>query len=545
MEQTKKPRIVIIGAGMAGLTAANKLYTSISRGGSMDDAALELLVVEGGSRIGGRINTSEFGGNRVEMGATWIHGIDGSPIHGIAKEIQALVSEQPWECMHGFLDGSVTMAEGGHEVSPCIVERVSTLFRVLMGFAGNPWEEGSSSSKDDKYYYDIAAEALEACAGRGGSLGSFLRKGLEIYWQRSDHHLRDETIRALEEATFSMHENTQRTYTSAGDLFRLDFIAEREYRMFPGEEVTIARGYSSIIDHLASALPKGMIQLNRKVSRIQWDLAGHYGRCCEDDDANRPVKVHFSDGSVLSADHVIVTVSLGVLKAGISQQGRGLFCPPLPDFKIEAISRLGFGVVNKLFIQEGPSHRSDNFPFLQMAFHPSDSEISNCRKMKVPRWMRRTASICPIHKNSNILLSWFAGDEALELEELMDQEIIDGVSSTVSCLLSNPNPNPDQSKKLCNGGSNRGLDINITRVLRSKWGSDPLFLGSYSYVQVGSSGDDLDALAEPLPNAESLFRLQILFAGEATHRTHYSTTHGAYFSGLREANRLLEHYQAN
>lgn len=534
----KKPRIVIIGAGMAGLTAANKLYTS---SGSVD--AFELLVVEGGSRIGGRINTSEFGGNRVEMGATWIHGIDGSPIHGIAREIRALESEQPWECMHGFMDGPMTMAEGGHEVSPSVVESVSTLFRVLMGFAGKPWE-GCSNLKE-KEYYDIAAKALEVCEGSTGgsdkvSVGSFLRKGLEIYWLK---HPKDERTRAMEEATFAMHENTQRTYTSAGDLLRLDFMAEREYRMFPGEEVTIARGYSSIIEHLASALPKGMIQLDRKVSRIQWNLEAHpssvaleNGYC---DGSDKPVKVHFSDGSVISADHVIVTVSLGVLKAGISE-GWGLFSPPLPDFKREAISRLGFGVVNKLFLQLGPSHQSGDFPFLQMAFHPSDSELRN---QKVPLWMRRTASLCPIHRNSNILLSWFAGDEALQLEKLIDEEIIDGVLSTMSCLLSKPDLK-NSSKESCNGSS--GSSIDIKQVFKSKWGSDPLFLGSYSYVQIGSSGDDLDTLAEPLPrvgHGECDFRLQILFAGEATHRTHYSTTHGAYFSGLREANRLLKHYQ--
>lgn len=536
---TKKPRIVIIGAGMAGLTAANKLYTS-TRGGSM--GAFELLVVEGGSRIGGRINTSEFGGNRVEMGATWIHGIGGSPIHGIAHEIRALESEQPCECMDGFTDGPKTMAEGGYELSPSIVERISTLFRVLMRFAGNAMEGCLNPEEED--YYDIAAKALEVCERSSGglnkvSIGSFLRKGLEIYWEK---HSRDEGIAVMEEAVFAVHENTQRTHTSAGDLSNLDFLAEGEYRMFPGEEITIDRGYSSVIEYLASALPQGMIQLGRKVSRIDWNLKApqssrvpENGHC---DSSNRPVKLLFSDGSLTFADHVIVTVSLGVLKAGISEEW-GLFNPPLPYFKRDAISRLGFGVVNKLFLQLDTRHHCEKFPFLQMAFHPSDSEL---RQWKVPWWMRRTASLCPIHKNSDILLSWFAGEEALELEKLTDQEIIDGISSTVSCFLLEADLK-NSSKKLCNGSTSSS--IKFAKVLKSKWGSDPLFLGSYSYVQVGSSGEDLDALAEPLPSSgysEQEFGLQILFAGEATHRTHYSTTHGAYFSGLREANRLLEHY---
>lgn len=36
-------------------------------------------------------------------------------------------------------------------------------------------------------------------------------------------------------------------------------------------------------------------------------------------------------------------------------------------------------------------------------------------------------------------------------------------------------------------------------VLRSCWHSAPYTRGSYSYVAVGSTGDDIDLLAQPLP----------------------------------------------
>jgi spermine oxidase len=49
----------------------------------------------------------------------------------------------------------------------------------------------------------------------------------------------------------------------------------------------------------------------------------------------------------VEADHVILTVSLGVLK---SLSG-GLFTPPLPHRKLKAISALGFGVMDKILLR--------------------------------------------------------------------------------------------------------------------------------------------------------------------------------------------------
>ncbi|XP_010526397.1 PREDICTED: probable polyamine oxidase 5 [Tarenaya hassleriana] len=552
----KKPRIVIIGAGMAGLTAANKIYTSSSD-------MFELSVVEGGSRIGGRINTSEFSGERIEMGATWIHGIGGSPgmggspVYRIARDTGSLVSDEPWEDMDSTIDKPRTFAEGGFELEPSILEPISGLFKALMGLVqGREIVEDDGDLGCGADVYDIVATRV--CSSRNGSVrsvGSFLKSGFDAYWDALGN--REEvkgygnwSRKSLQEAIFAMFSNTQRTDASADDLCTLDFAAESEYQMFPGEEITIAKGYLSVINHLASVLPQGLIQLNRQVTKIDWQT----GEVASDDsktivgngfDDHRPVKLYFSDGSVLVADHVIVTVSLGVLKAGVSCE-QGMFSPPLPDFKVEAIKRLGFGVVNKLFIEM----MQRDFPSLQLVFDRADSEF---RFKKIPWWMRRTATISPIHSNSKVLLSWFAGKEALELEKLTDEEIINGVSTAITCL-TGKEAKRNTSKKLgslCNGNAN----AKFTRVLKSAWGSDPLFLGSYSYVAVGSSGDDLDSMAEPLPKIEKagegnsdserarVHKLQILFAGEATHRTHYSTTHGAYCSGLREANRLLEHYK--
>jgi monoamine oxidase len=56
--------VVVIGAGMAGLTAARAL----------GEAGLRVLVVEARNRIGGRILTQHVDGEAIELGAEFIHG---------------------------------------------------------------------------------------------------------------------------------------------------------------------------------------------------------------------------------------------------------------------------------------------------------------------------------------------------------------------------------------------------------------------------------------------------------------------------------------
>ncbi|KAJ4806964.1 hypothetical protein LUZ62_019530 [Rhynchospora pubera] len=495
-----KAKIVIVGAGIAGLTAAHRLHAASHN-------LFDLTVFEAGNRIGGRILTADFAGDRIEMGATWIHGIEGSPVYAIATEHNLLEeSSCYWERMDGFPSNPLTVSEGGFTVNHDNLARpISSLYRRLMDDA----RTGHATSAD----------------GDPG-VGAYLRRGLQQYQATrtatSNTALGDDTwsLEALEESLFAMEECTERTCTSADNLSDLNLSAESEYREFPGDNITIAKGYSRIVEHLASALPPGTIHLGKKLRLVEW---------CSGDGASPPVRLHFSDDSVVDVDHVIVTVSLGVLKAGIGKEdGKGIkFDPALPDFKREAIGRLGFGVVDKLFMEVETESR-EAFPYVRMAFCQDMEENGSKRHAsKIPWWIRKTESICPIYRESHVLLAWFAGKEAMCLESLDDKEIISGVHATFDGFL-------PSNKAGCR----------IASVKRSRWGTDPLFLGSYSYVSVASSVDDLDLMAEPLPRGkgDEVPRLQILFAGEATHRTHYSTTHGAYYSGIREADRLLRFY---
>ncbi len=85
----RRCRVAIIGAGAAGLSAAQELLPKllIEKSEPQGDDKLEpLIILEARDRIGGRINTAELSnGVKVDMGAAWVHGT-GVPCGSDGKE---------------------------------------------------------------------------------------------------------------------------------------------------------------------------------------------------------------------------------------------------------------------------------------------------------------------------------------------------------------------------------------------------------------------------------------------------------------------------
>lgn len=80
--------VVIVGAGVAGLAAATEL-----RANGFDD----VVVLEARDRIGGRVWTDTIGdGFPIDLGASWIQGIDGNPIAAIARENDIATHRTDW-----------------------------------------------------------------------------------------------------------------------------------------------------------------------------------------------------------------------------------------------------------------------------------------------------------------------------------------------------------------------------------------------------------------------------------------------------------------
>ena len=70
-------RVVVVGAGIAGLTVANALA----------QAGVACVVVEARDRIGGRLHTIDLAGCPVDMGGSWIHHPIGNPLRAFADQV--------------------------------------------------------------------------------------------------------------------------------------------------------------------------------------------------------------------------------------------------------------------------------------------------------------------------------------------------------------------------------------------------------------------------------------------------------------------------
>lgn len=262
------------------------------------------------------------------------------------------------------------------------------------------------------------------------------------------------------------------------DRMSLAAYIEAPYTEFAGGNHVLPGGYGQVVEALAKGLD---VRLREPVIKLVHDAEG--------------VAVRTPSGTLLGS-HAIVTVSVGVLQAGHIE-----FDPPLPAPKQAAIERLDMGNLEKVLLCfEEPfwrtQARSPNFFYIA----ESPGESPGFTDWSVPAG--RPALIC-----------LYGGNTARRmLAEREDEEIAAGALEALRDIFGPDVPAP--------------LATHVTR-----WREDPWALGSYSYLPVGSSQDDMRALGKPVGE-------RLLFAGEAAEPLLFATVQGALMSGLREALRI-------
>ena len=221
------------------------------------------------------------------------------------------------------------------------------------------------------------------------------------------------------------------------------------------------------------------------------------------------VEVVCENGEVLKADHVVLTAPLGVLKSGSIA-----FDPPLPEWKLGPIQRLGFGNLNKvILVYEQPfwNVEQDMFGLLREAEVPDSLDQEDYAANRGRFYLFWN---CIKTTGLPLLVALMAGDAAHQAESISDAELVAGVTQDLALMFK-------QTK----------VPLPIETIV-TRWGNDRFARGTYSYVGATSQPSDYEAMAQPIGNLH--------FAGEATCGTHPATVHGAYISGLRAASDIID-----
>ncbi|CAK9807638.1 Spermine oxidase [Anthophora quadrimaculata] len=471
---SKSPRIVIVGAGASGIAAAAKL---------LENGFEDILILEAENRIGGRVNTVKFDDYWVDLGAQWVHGEKGNVVYDLVASLNLTDHSSPYE--------DKVYTSTGELIDPVMTKNVT-----------------------DSYlqYMDTVEEITRVECNR--SIGECFENKLKHDFARFP-----EVNETLREQLLWLFDIMQTSYDPADTWYDISAKDYFEYAMCDGDQGINwkERGYSTIFDILTKKFPNPEEELpvlnktilNSEVTKVDYSS--------EDD----TVKLTTHDGKEYVADHVIMTPSLGVLKA----QHETLFNPALSESKVRNIKNLGFGNACKIFLA-----------FNDTWFNPTGIKNGGYRiiwtkeeREKLDsnpktRWLAYAIGFFFVEHKPRLLYIWVSGKGARMMDDITDEEVFDQVSQMLYNMLSK--------------------NYNVSRpiaMIRSKWHQNKHFRGTYSYRSMDTVATNSSAtqLAEPIVKNK---KPVVLFGGEATNEHYFSTVHGAVGSGWREANRLINLY---
>ncbi|KHJ75302.1 hypothetical protein OESDEN_25082 [Oesophagostomum dentatum] len=123
-------------------------------------------------------------------------------------------------------------------------------------------------------------------------------------------------------------------------------------------------------------------------------------------------------------------------------------------------------------------------------------------------------------------MAWVAGAGQPVMDNMSDEEIKLRITRLIRDMKNDQSIPPPS-------------EIVSRSSLRTKLTKNELLLGSYSYMSLAQARARIShsQLAIPIKHNK---RLKVLFAGEATHHRLFQTAVGAYLSGRREADRLVD-----
>ena len=293
-----------------------------------------------------------------------------------------------------------------------------------------------------------------------------------------------------------------RSTDACTNWYELSLPGMIQYEELEGGDVPFKSKYEDLLKVFQQDLPYNCYQLQSPVSKIE---------SFED-----TVKVWMGE-EFIEADVAICTVSLGVLKRNSID-----FIPGLSPQKLKAIQLVGFGTIDKIFVEFTFPWITTTKSNLYLYFlHPESISYTKIEAEK--DWTRFILGVYHVIDQPKVASFWLAGYGAKLVEELSDKVIQQGIEK----LIEDFSPSIQELTNLAENP--------IVKITKSQWYSNPYTCGSYSYPTVDSFKAGLGPKDLATPEGYN----RVLFAGEASSFNHYSTVHGAIETGWREADRII------
>lgn len=214
-------RIIIIGAGISGLAAAQMLASLGHR----------VTIVEARERIGGRLHTSQAWADLpIDLGASWIHGHEGNPLTELAAEAKAATVATSYDNSLLHIDPvykALGLEDSGSEWAETQVERAMA------------WAERRNADVSLQAALEAVSPAAKLAPRRKAQRAHYLAGNYE-----QEH---------------------------AGPLDRLSAWYVDEGGEFDGDDLLFPGGYGQLAEHLSKGLD---IQTGHVVRGVDWGGKG-------------------------------------------------------------------------------------------------------------------------------------------------------------------------------------------------------------------------------------------------------------------------------
>lgn len=546
----KLAKVIVIGAGISGLAAAQQLR----------QFGMDVVVLEARDRVGGRIATFRKNNYFADLGAMVVTGIYGNPMTTLSRQTGMEMVPIKQSCrLYGAGGKSVPKHkdEMVEREFNRLLESTSYLSHQLdFNYAGNTpvslgqaleWviklQEKHVKEKQIQHLNSMIAlqqkliETEQAIINQIEHIKTLKEQHKTLSESRPERT--SENDQKFIEHEFQIRSTSRECSQGCIELDKLKEARDgvvtkmKELQLNPPSDVYLSSSDRQILDwhfanlEFANATPLQNLSLKHWDQDDDFEFIGSHttvknGYSCVpialseglDIRVNTAVKyVKYYPGGVeitannyktnnsitYKADMVLCTLTLGVLKVAISpysenQENTVKFSPPLPTWKQQAIQRLGFGNLNKVVLC-----------FDRIFWDPNTNLFGHVGSTTASRgelflfW-----SIT----QSPVLLALVAGQSAAIMENVSDDVIVGRCIAVLKGIFGNTAvPQPKETV--------------VTR-----WRADPWARGSYSFVSVGSSGSDYDLLAAPVTPVEDDTEKgipRLFFAGEHTIRNYPAT----------------------